>query len=149
MRMKIRCVTLLLASILLAGLTTQVTAGNPVEGETVFKKCKSCHSLKAGKKRVGPSLHGLFGRTAGTFVDSRDRPFRHSDDLAAAGQAGLVWQDDTFRSYIAAPRTYIGTWVGKEKAKIKMVFPGLRDATDIDNLAAFLTPYFSGEKEGR
>ena len=32
----------------------------------VFNQCKICHSLEAGKNLVGPSLHGVIGRKAGS-----------------------------------------------------------------------------------
>ena len=39
-------------------------AADVKKGKKVFNKCKACHSLKAGKKKVGPSLHGIIGRKA-------------------------------------------------------------------------------------
>ena len=41
-------------------------AGDEKSGEQVFNQCKPCHSLEAGKNGVGPTLHELFGRKAGT-----------------------------------------------------------------------------------
>ena len=40
--------------------------GDPQRGAQVFVQCKVCHSLEAGKNMVGPSLHGLIGRKAGS-----------------------------------------------------------------------------------
>lgn len=42
------------------------TVGYAADGEKVFKKCMACHTLEAGKHRVGPSLAGVVGRKAGT-----------------------------------------------------------------------------------
>ena len=42
------------------------TAGDATKGQKIFKKCAARHSLDAGKRKVGPSLHGVIGRTAGT-----------------------------------------------------------------------------------
>ncbi len=50
------------------------------DGEKVFKKCKTCHSLQAGDNKVGPSLSGVTGRTAGTVEG-----FKYSDIMAASG----------------------------------------------------------------
>ena len=47
--------------------TSAYAGGDAVKGEKVFKKCKVCHTIKAGAKyRVGPNLNGVFGRTPGT-----------------------------------------------------------------------------------
>jgi cytochrome c len=36
------------------------------KGKSQFGQCRACHSLDKGKNGVGPSLNGIFGRTAGT-----------------------------------------------------------------------------------
>ncbi len=125
------------------------SAADPSAGQKVFKKCVACHSLKAGKKKVGPSLHGLYGRTAGTFVSAKGKKFKHSKDLVAAGAAGLVWDASNFAAYIADPKPYIGGLIGKKKAKTKMAFPGLKKPADVENLVAYLDPFAKGEKEGK
>ena len=43
-----------------------IAEGDPTKGEKIFKKCKTCHTLQAGKKKFGPHLAGIFGRKAGT-----------------------------------------------------------------------------------
>lgn len=49
-----------------APATTAVAfAGDAKVGKKVFKKCKACHSVKAGKNGVGPSLHKIIGAEAG------------------------------------------------------------------------------------
>src|SRR3984893_11859114 len=40
--------------------------GDAQRGAQVFAQCKICHSLDAGKNMVGPSLHALIGRKAGS-----------------------------------------------------------------------------------
>lgn len=45
------------------------TSGSAMaEGKTpkAWKKCKACHSMEEGKHKMGPSLHGVIGRKAGT-----------------------------------------------------------------------------------
>ena len=49
--------------------------GDAGAGEKIYKKCKTCHTIEAGKHRVGPSLAGVFGRTAGT-ADGFEQPAR-------------------------------------------------------------------------
>jgi cytochrome c len=33
------------------------------KGEQIFQQCSGCHSSKAGEKKVGPSLKGLFKKS--------------------------------------------------------------------------------------
>ncbi|MEN9932628.1 MAG: hypothetical protein RIS17_1201, partial [Pseudomonadota bacterium] len=40
--------------------------GDASKGERVFAQCKACHVAEPGVNRVGPSLHGVIGRKAGT-----------------------------------------------------------------------------------
>ncbi len=99
--------------------------GDASAGETVFKKCAVCHVVDTDTNKVGPSLHGIFGRAAGTHPD-----FKYSNAMVEAGKAGLVWDDASLRDYLHNPRAKVkGT---------KMVFPGLKDEGDITNLLAYL-----------
>ena len=58
-------------------------------GERQFKrKCSICHTLTRGSARkAGPSLHGLFGRRAGTIAD-----YTYSDTLEGSE---IVWSAET------------------------------------------------------
>ena len=44
-----------------------VIAGDAALGQKVFNKCKACHEVAEPKNKVGPSLKGLFGRSAGSL----------------------------------------------------------------------------------
>ena len=100
-------------------------AADMAKGKKVFNKCKACHTLVAAKHRIGPSLSGVFGRTAGTSAK-----YKYSKALKNAGGGGLVWSEKTISEYLVKPRTYVkGT---------KMTFIGLKKPADIENLMAFL-----------
>src|SRR3990172_2488840 len=81
------------------GAGAALADGDAAKGETVFKKCKACHTLEAGKNRVGPSLAGLFGRAAGTVEG-----FKYSDAMMASG---ITWDEDSLKNYITDPKKAI------------------------------------------
>ena len=111
--------------------------GDAAKGEKVFKKCKACHTV-SGKNRVGPTLQGIFGRQAGMAEG-----FKYSVDMKAAGEAGLVWNEETLGIYIKKEgkkglKYFIGSYIDKDKAKTKMAFPGLKKDADVENLIVYL-----------
>lgn len=115
---------------------TEVAAaemGDAKAGRSVFNKCKACHVTDSAKNRVGPSLQGVFGRTAGTFDG-----FKYSGDMTAAGEKGLVWNDETIAAFVADPKGYLGEQIGKKRASTRMAFAGIRKEEDVKDLIAFL-----------
>ena len=49
-----------------AQLVAPSRLGSAREGARAFAQCRRCHSLDPGRNMTGPSLHGLFGRKAGS-----------------------------------------------------------------------------------
>ncbi|KAA5804134.1 cytochrome c family protein [Alkalicaulis satelles] len=102
---------------LVAGLT-----GNPQAGRRVFVQCQTCHVMDEGVNRTGPSLYGIFGRTAGTVEG-----FRYS---AANRDSGVVWDAEVMFEYLENPRRFMpGT---------NMVFPGIRNEQQRADLIAWM-----------
>jgi len=96
--------------------------GNPVAGKAAFGVCKTCHVVAAGQNRIGPSLHGVVGRTSGSVPG-----FTYS---AANKNSHIVWSEPVLYQYLLAPQAYIpGT---------KMTYPGLKDAQKRADVIAYL-----------
>ena len=98
-------------------------AADPAAGQAAFVKCKICHTVEAGgRSPVGPNLHGVFSRKAGTLDG-----FSYS---AAMKNSGIVWDDDSMAKYLRDPR---GSMPGN-----KMAFPGIKNDEELANLLAYL-----------
>jgi cytochrome c len=113
------------AAIVVGFLTTQAfaQAGNAARGERVFnQQCKTCHSLEDGPSITGPTLHGVFGRKAGTAPG-----FESSPEMI---KSGIVWDETTLAEYSRDPKAKVpGT---------KMVFNGIKQAGQLADLVAYL-----------
>lgn len=101
-------------------------AQDAAAGELVFRRCLPCHSIGEGaKNKVGPELNGLDGRHSGTAPG-----YSYSD---ANKNSGVVWDKANFERYIADPRAMIpGT---------KMIFPGIKNPKDVENLWAYVSQF--------
>lgn len=107
-------------------------AQDAAAGEKVFAKCRACHQVgETAKNGVGPVLNGLFGRKSGTVEG-----YNYSE---ANKNSGLTWDEATFREYIKNPKAKIpGT---------KMVFAGLTNEKEIDDLVAYLKQFGADGKK--
>lgn len=124
-----------LGAVLLAAMSVAALAQDLENGRSVWNRCRACHQIgEKARNLVGPVLNGLFGRKAGSVEG-----YNYSE---ANKNSGIVWDEATFREYIKNPRAKIpGT---------KMVFAGLKDEKDIDDLIAFLKQFGpDGKKNGK
>jgi len=102
--------------------TNVALAGDVKKGKKVFRKCKACHKVKAGKNGAGPSLHNIMNASAAGVEG-----FKYSKAMI---DSGLVWDVETMTAFLQKPKALVpGT---------KMAFGGLKKDADIENLIAYL-----------
>jgi cytochrome c len=117
---------LVFGAALVAAMAATASAADLDNGKSIFNKCRACHQIgETAKNMVGPELNGLFGRKAGSAPG-----FNYSE---ANKGSGITWDEPTFREYIKNPKAKI--------PNTKMVFAGLSDDQDIDDLIAYLKQY--------
>jgi cytochrome c len=117
---------MLTAAAYLAAAGTARADGDAARGEKKFEECAACHKIAPGEDNVGPSLHGVFGRKAGTLAD-----FRYSPALK---RSGITWTAQTLDAYLADPQKAIPA--------NRMPYAGLADAGDRADLIAYLQKAF-------
>ena len=67
-----------------------------VSGQQAFNNaCRTCHIVREGDNRLGPNLHGIVGRKAGSLPD-----YAFS---SAMKEAGFVWDAEKLDRFIANP----------------------------------------------
>jgi cytochrome c len=89
-------------------------------GQIAFNNaCRTCHSVRQGDNRLGPSLHGVIGRKAGSLPN-----YNSSESLK---KADIVWDKNNLDRFIANPdqvvpgnnmKPYGGITSTEERAKI-------------------------------
>ena len=98
------------------------TAADVEAGKVTFKKCALCHTTEPGKNKLGPSLLGVVGRKSATLEN-----FNYSE---AMKKFDHTWDAETLDTYLTDPRAVVpGT---------KMIFPGIKDKTERDDVIAYL-----------
>lgn len=123
-----------------AALADGHATGDAAAGEDAFRQCVSCHvvvneageTLAGRNARTGPNLYGVDGRLAGGVEG-----FRYSPSLAAAGEAGIVWTEETFMAYVQNPTGYLREALDDPSARAAMAFR-VRTEEDARNLFAYL-----------
>ncbi|MEG8029140.1 cytochrome c family protein [Sphingomonas aerolata] len=92
------------------------------KGKTAFITCQTCHTVEAGVNKIGPSLHEVVGRAAGTVAG-----YTYS---AANKNSGITWTPEKLFQYLEKPQRVVpGT---------KMAFPGIPDPQKRADVIAYL-----------
>ena len=88
------------------------SAQDATKGEQVFKQCMTCHRIGPDAKNlVGPALTGIIGRQSGTAPG-----FAYSPLNKAAGENGLVWNNELIMQYLPDPNAFLKKFL-TEKGK--------------------------------
>jgi cytochrome c len=93
---------------------------DPEEAQLAFNNhCRTCHTTEEGDHRLGPSLHNVIGREAGSLPDA--------GYSSAMADADVVWDEETLDRFIENPdavvrgnnmKPYSGITSPEERAKI-------------------------------
>lgn len=111
------------AAVLTIVLGSSASAADPTLGKRQFAPCSACHTVDAGgPDKIGPNLHGIFGRVAGTKPG-----YSYS---AAMKKAGFAWDEARIAAYIAKPQAVV--------PGNKMSFAGVAKDDARDNIVAYL-----------
>jgi cytochrome c len=114
------------AAVMLAPLASGVAAAQakaPVAPPAFNNACRTCHSIREGDHRIGPSLHGIFGAKAGAR-----KGFQSS---AAMLNSGITWDEETLDRFIENPEAVVPNNAMKPYA-------GLPDAEARRKIVAYL-----------
>jgi cytochrome c len=106
----------------ISGVKYASFTGDAAKGKTAFITCQTCHAVEAGVNKIGPSLHGIVGRTAGSIAG-----YTYS---AANKNSGITWTPEKLFQYLEKPQRVVpGT---------KMAFPGIPDPQKRADVIAYL-----------
>jgi cytochrome c len=101
--------------------------GDARRGGKVFEECRACHAVERGAEGlVGPDLHGVFGRPAGTLDSFRFSP--------AMKRSGITWSAQTLDAYIADPQQAVPA--------NRMPYAGMPEARDRADLIIYMQQMF-------
>lgn len=105
---------------------SSVASHSAEPGQLAFNnRCRTCHSVKEGDNRQGPSLHAIIGRKAGS-----------SDGFSAYSQAlktsDIVWDEETLNAFIESPDAVV-------PGHNMRPYSGLPDAQEREEIVEYLS----------
>jgi cytochrome c len=104
-------------------LDARLATANLKRGQLLYMVCKACHDVEAGlPHKVGPNLHRVFGRKAGTAEG-----FKFTEALVTSG---IQWTPETMDAWLKAP--------GAMVPGNGMAFAGVANNADRASLIAWL-----------
>ncbi len=85
--------------------------------------CRTCHSFKPGDNRLGPTLHGVVGRKAGSVEGFAFSP--------AMKGSGVTWDEATLDKFISDPSQVVN-------GNKMQPYGGIADASERDKIVNYL-----------
>ena len=124
MKMRSRCAlaAAALAFAFAGAAQAQMPAGDAAKGQDVFKKCTACHAVEAGKHKVGPSLHGVVGRQAGSTDFARYVGLKGTD---------IVWTEENLFEYLADPTAFVKSKTQNPRSGMAYKLPKPEERADV------------------
>ena len=114
----------IIAAVLACATLTLPARADQQDGQLLFNNaCRTCHTMRADDNRLGPNLHGIVGRKAGSLAG-----YGYSSSMAGAG---LVWDKATLDRFIADPDAVVPNNNMKP-------YGGITSAEDRGKLIAYL-----------
>ncbi len=93
-------------------------------GEVVFNNaCRTCHTMREGDNRLGPTLAGIMGRKAGSLPD-----YAFSESLK---KSDITWDEATLDKFIENPDAVV-------PGNNMKPYSGMSSAEDRKKVVAFL-----------
>lgn len=104
-----------------AGAHAEAQSGDP---QVAFNNaCRTCHSMREGDHRLGPSLNGVVGRKAGSVEG-----YTFS---SAMQSSGIVWDEKNLDAFIANPDRVV-------HGNAMKPYGGIDDAAQRKEIVAYL-----------
>ena len=104
-------------------ISALLAMGDVAHGEAVFRKCKSCHSIKqGGRNNIGPKLWNVMFRPVGAVAD-----YKYSKALSSYGKE---WSWEEMNGFLIKP----SKWIKGNK----MGFAGLKSEKDRASVILYL-----------
>jgi cytochrome c len=117
-------IRVLVPALALMGCVVAARADTNEDNQMAFNNaCRTCHAIKPDDHRLGPSLHGVIGRKAGSAEG-----FQFSSAMKAAG---ITWDEKNLDQFIANPDQVV-------HGNGMKPFTGISDAKQRGEIVAYL-----------
>lgn len=124
--MRYVCFSLIAMCALATSLFTPSPAWAAESDQVAFNnRCRTCHSVKADDNRLGPSLHKIVGRKAGSLSG-------YASYSQALKGAGIVWDAATLSKFIENPDAVV-------PGNNMKPYPGITDEAERKQIVDYLS----------